>query len=256
MVASRAIRDHVQPMRIAVVSDIHANLHALSAVQEAIQDDAPDLVWCLGDLVGYGARPNECTSSTRELADLCLAGNHDLGVLDEVPLEDFSDEAAASALWTREVLEDDQRGYLAELGPQASVDEPEVELFHASPRDPVWEYILDVGAAEAAFELTSSPLVLVGHSHVPLVARLEDEVTASHAPEGTEIDLSRGRVLLNPGSIGQPRDGDWRAAYLVLDFDAGTATFRRVEYAVEQTQQEIIEAGLPESLAERLGHGL
>ncbi len=243
-------------MRIAVVSDIHANLHALAAVQKAIEEDAPDCVWCLGDLVGYGARPNECTSAARELADLCLAGNHDLGVLDEVPLEDFSDEAAAAALWTREILEDEPHDYLTTLNPQASTDEPEVELFHASPRDPIWEYILDVGAAEAAFELTSAPLVLVGHSHVPLIARLEDEVTASHAPEGTEVDLSRGRVLLNPGSIGQPRDGDPRAAYVLLDFDAGAASFRRVEYDVERTQEEIREAGLPESLAERLGHGL
>jgi len=255
-VANRATRAEVDPMRIAVVSDIHANLHALTAVQEAIESDAPDRTWCLGDLVGYGARPNECTRAARELADLCLAGNHDLGVLAEVPLEDFSDEAAASALWTREVLEDDTHHYLATLNPQASADEPEVELFHASPHDPVWEYILDIGAAEAAFELTRAPLVLVGHSHVPLIARLEDKVTAGHAPEGTEVDLSRGRILLNPGSVGQPRDGDWRAAYLLLDFDGGTASFRRVEYDVERTQEEIRAAGLPESLAERLRHGI
>jgi diadenosine tetraphosphatase ApaH/serine/threonine PP2A family protein phosphatase len=245
-------------MRIAVVSDIHANLHALSAVQKALEDDAPDRVWCLGDLVGYGARPNECTFVARELSDLCLAGNHDLGVLGsaEVPLEDFSDEADAAARWTREVLEEDAYDYLAALQPQESVDEPEVELFHASPRDPVWEYILDPGAAEAAFELTGAPLVLVGHSHVPLVARLGDGLTIEHAPEGTEVDLSRDRVLLNPGSIGQPRDGDPRAAYLLLDFDAGTASFRRVEYDVERTQDEIRKAGLPDVLAERLGHGL
>jgi diadenosine tetraphosphatase ApaH/serine/threonine PP2A family protein phosphatase len=241
-------------MRIAVVSDIHANLHALSAVQDALQGDSPDQVWCLGDLVGYGPHPNECTNAARELADLCLAGNHDLGVLDAVPLEDFSDEAAAAALWTREVLEDDPRDYLVGLYPQARVDDPQVELFHASPRDPVWEYILDLGGAEAAFELTTAPLVLVGHSHIPLVARPEDEIT--HAPEGTEVDLSRGRVLLNPGSIGQPRDGDARAAYLLLDSDAKTASFRRVEYDVERTQEEIREAELPEALAERLGHGL
>ena len=225
-------------------------------MQDALERESPDRVWCLGDLVGYGPRPNECTTAARELADLCLAGNHDLGVLDEVPLEDFSEEAAASALWTREELEDEPRGYLDGLRPQAEVDEPEVELFHASPRDPVWEYILDPGAAQAAFELTSAPLVLVGHSHVPLVARLGDEVEIAHAPDGTEVDLSQGRLLLNPGSIGQPRDGDPRAAYLLLDADARTAAFRRVEYDVERTQKEIRTAELPESLAERLGHGL
>jgi diadenosine tetraphosphatase ApaH/serine/threonine PP2A family protein phosphatase len=243
-------------MRIAVVSDIHANLHALSAVQEALDREAPDTVWCLGDLVGYGPHPNECTNVARGLAALSLAGNHDLGVLGEVPLDDFSDEAAAAARWTREALEEEQREYLSGLKPQARVDEPEAELFHASPQDPVWEYILDLGAAETAFELTSAPLVLVGHSHVPLVAHLDGEVSAAHAPDGTEVDLARGRVLLNPGSIGQPRDGDRRAAYLMLDFDAGTALFRRVEYDVERTQAEMREAGLPEALAERLGHGL
>ena len=225
-------------------------------MQAALDGEAPDQVWCLGDLVGYGPRPNEGTREARDLAALCLAGNHDLGVLDAVPLEDFSEEAASSALWTRDVLEHEPRDYLAALGPQAAVDDPEVELFHASPRDPVWEYILDLDAVEAAFELTTAPLVLVGHSHVPIVGRLEGEVTAFHAPEGTEVDLSQGRALLNPGSIGQPRDGDPRAAYLLLDFEAGTAAFRRVEYDVERTQKEIREAGLPEALAERLGHGL
>jgi diadenosine tetraphosphatase ApaH/serine/threonine PP2A family protein phosphatase len=243
-------------MRIAVVSDIHANLHALSAVQDALAEDAPDEVWCLGDLVGYGPRPNECTAAARELSSLCLAGNHDLGVLGEVSLEDFSEEAAAAARWTRDVLEAEPSDYLASLRPLATVDDPDVELFHASPQDPVWEYVLDVDAAESAFQQSSAQLVLVGHSHVPLAARLDDEASASHAPAETEVDLLGGRVLLNPGSVGQPRDGDWRAAYLLLDFEAGTASFQRVEYDVERTQEEIREAGLPGALAERLGHGL
>src|SRR5438876_6599159 len=143
MVASRAIRAQVDSMRIAVVSDIHANLHALSAVEEGLERDAPDQVWCLGDLVGYGPRPNPSTSGVARLADLCLAGNHDLGVLDEVPIEDFSEEAAAAALWTRQVLAADTREYLARLRPLARAEDPQVELFHASPRDPVWEYVLD-----------------------------------------------------------------------------------------------------------------
>jgi predicted phosphodiesterase len=256
MVASRAIRAPLQPMRIAVISDIHANLHALSAVEDALVADAPDRIWCLGDLVGYGPRPNECTTRTAVLVELCLAGNHDLGVLAEVPLEDFSDEAAEAALWTREVLDDDAREYLGGLHPQARVEKPQVELFHASPRDAVWEYVLDTYTAEAAFEATEAPLVLVGHSHIPIAARLDDELTASHAPEGTDFDLSSGRVLLNPGSVGQPRDGDPRASYVILDLGSGTASFRRVEYAVGRTQAEMRKLGLPDVLAERLGHGL
>ena len=224
-------------------------------MQEALEKDSPDQIWCLGDLVGYGPRPNECTDAARELAGVCLVGNHDLGVLDLVPLEDFSDEALESALWTREILGDASRDYLAGLRPLARVEEPEAQLFHASPYDPVWEYVLDLAAVERAFELTDAPLVLIGHSHVPIVAQVDDVAGAAHAPEGTEVDLSRGRVLLNPGSVGQPRDGDWRAAYLLVDFETHTAVFRRVAYDVARTQAEIREAGLPEPLAERLGHG-
>jgi diadenosine tetraphosphatase ApaH/serine/threonine PP2A family protein phosphatase len=132
-----------------------------------------------------------------------------------------------------------------------------VDLFHASARDPVWEYVLDAGSMRAALEDTVQPLVLVGHSHVPLVVTMDGgQVQAAHAPDGAEVDLSGARVLLNPGSVGQPRDGDWRAAWLFLDLTAGSASFRRAEYDVERTQQEIRENGLPEPLAERLAHGI
>lgn len=242
-------------MRVAVISDIHGNLHALDAVLADVADERPDAVWCLGDLVGYGAQPNRCTMSAAAHADLCLAGNHDLGVLGALDLEDFSPDAAAAALWTRGVLEAEARAFLAGLSSSAAVSG--VELYHGSPRDPVWEYVLSAEAALAALESTEAQVVLVGHSHVALaVSRRGRHLDGGLAPGGTEVDLSRGRRLLNPGSVGQPRDGDPRAAWLLLDLEARRASFRRVPYEVERTQAEIRAAGLPEPLAERLAHGI
>ena len=242
--------------RVAVISDVHANWHALEAVLAAIDDEQPDELWCLGDLVGYGPRPNPCCATVQERAALCLAGNHDLGVLGEVPLEEFAPDAVVSAAWTRGVLNAEARAYLESLRPTAQREH--VELFHASPRDPVWEYVLSVDAVEAAFELTGEPLVLVGHSHVPLAIVLEEgQLGGGLAPDGTEAELgSSARLLLNPGSVGQPRDGDPRAAWLLLDYAAGHASFRRVSYPVGRTQEEIRERGLPDALAERLARGV
>jgi predicted phosphodiesterase len=245
-------------MRVAVISDIHGNLHALEAVLRDLDREQPDAIWCLGDLVGYGPRPNRCCRVVAERVDLCLAGNHDLGVLGttrEVDLVDFSADAAASARWTQGVLEDEPRAYLASLEPSAIM--AGAELFHGSPRDPVWDYVLSGEAALTALELTTAPVVLVGHSHIPLAIVLADQrLEGGIAAGGTEKDLAHGRWLLNPGSVGQPRDGDPRAAYLWLDLDAGRASFRRVSYPVERTQAEIRERGLPDPLAERLAHGV
>jgi diadenosine tetraphosphatase ApaH/serine/threonine PP2A family protein phosphatase len=242
--------------RVAVISDVHANWHALEAVLAAIDPEAPDEVWCLGDLVGYGPRPNPCCATVRERSSLCLAGNHDLGVLGELDLSEFAPDAVASAEWTRGALAGEARSYLKSLSPKAFREG--VELFHASPRDPIWEYVLSLDAVESAFELTSAPVVLVGHSHVPLaLARDDGALAGGHAPEGTEAELGTdARLLLNPGSVGQPRDGDPRASWLLLDFDSGRASFRRVAYPVERTQDEIRERGLPDALAERLARGV
>jgi diadenosine tetraphosphatase ApaH/serine/threonine PP2A family protein phosphatase len=242
-------------MRVAVVSDIHGNLHALRAVLDAVAAEEVDALWCLGDLVGYGPRPNECCAEVERAASLCLVGNHDLGVLGRIPLAEFSDDAAAAARWSQSELGAEARSYLEGLDSRATADD--VELFHASPRDPVWEYVLSDEVALAAFRLTSAPIVLVGHSHVALAFVLEDgAVDGAVVPGGAEIDLADGRFILNPGSVGQPRDGDPRAAYLVLDLDARRALHRRVAYPIERTQEEIHERGLPEPLADRLAHGL
>lgn len=223
---------------------------------ESIADDGPEEVWCLGDLVGYGPRPNRCSLLVRERADVCLIGNHDLGVLGRLDLDLFAPDASASARWTAEVLEPEVRDYLETLSP--SGERAGVGLYHASPRDPVWEYVLSAQVAVAALEAAEEALVLVGHSHVALAFGYEEqELHGGLAPDGTEVDLSStGRSLLNPGSVGQPRDGDPRAAWLVLDLDAGRASFRRVPYDIERTQAEIRERGLPEALALRLEQGI
>jgi len=242
-------------MRVAVVSDIHSNLHALEAVLAAIEAEAPDELWCLGDLVGYGPRPNECCALVADRAEVCLAGNHDLGVLGTIDLVEFGGEAGIAARWTRDVLDPEARALLEPLEPQGTTHG--VALYHGSARDPVWEYVLSDEAALATIEIAGSPLVLVGHSHVALrVVRSENgDLNGGLAAAGTELELADVQALLNPGSVGQPRDGDPRAAYLVLDLDARRASFRRVEYDIEQTQREIREAGLPELLAARLELG-
>ena len=240
-------------MRVAVISDVHANYQALEAVLRDVDGAGVDAVWCLGDTVGYGPLPNECCDAVRMRNDHCLVGNHDLVALGELDLGDFNDEAAAAARWTAEVLEPEARDFLQKLEPLGRVDS--VDLFHASARDPVWEYVLTEEAARATLELSTAPIVLVGHSHVALaIAQAGSEVVGGLAPGGTEVELE-GRWLLNPGSVGQPRDGDPRAAWLLLDLGRRFAAFRRVPYPVEQTQSEMRERGLPETLASRLERG-
>lgn len=243
-------------MRVAVVSDIHGNLPALEAVLADVEAERPDAVWCLGDLVGYGPWPNEVTAIVRERVDLCLVGNHDLLALGTAGLDvsEFNPDAAAAALWTREALSEATRAFLGSLSPEAKAEG--VELYHASPRDPVWEYVLTAEAALAAFRDSSAPVVLVGHSHIALELSLADGVLAGgEAPGGAELALE-GRRLLNPGSVGQPRDGDPRAAWLMLDLGERRARFKRVGYDLARAQQEIRAQGLPAALADRLAHGV
>jgi diadenosine tetraphosphatase ApaH/serine/threonine PP2A family protein phosphatase len=240
-------------MRVAVISDVHANYHALEAVLEEVDAARVEAIWCLGDTVGYGPRPNECCDIVKDRADHCLVGNHDLLVLGELTVSDFNDEAAAAAIWTADILTPESRAFLSSLKPFGEVEG--VDLFHASARDPVWEYVLTEEAARATLELSDTPLVLVGHSHVALAITTDDgHVAGGPAPGGSTVTLD-GRWLLNPGSVGQPRDGDPRAAWLLLDLDEGFAAFRRVPYSIERTQAEMRERGLPRLLAARLERG-
>jgi diadenosine tetraphosphatase ApaH/serine/threonine PP2A family protein phosphatase len=219
-----------------------------------LEHNRPDAIWCLGDTVGYGARPNDCCALVEAMMDLCLAGNHDLVVSGVIDIEEFNHDAATAARWSRDVLSERSRAWLNSLEPSAVA--AGLELYHASPRDPVWEYVLSEYVALASLNMTEAPVVLVGHSHVALALGLVDgKLVGGLAPEGSGIDFAEHRWLLNPGSVGQPRDGDPRAAYLELDLDSRTAEFRRVEYDIAGTQREIREAGLPEGLAARLALG-
>jgi diadenosine tetraphosphatase ApaH/serine/threonine PP2A family protein phosphatase len=237
-------------MRVAVLTDIHSNLPALEAVLDSIEKAGLETRWCLGDVVGYGAQPDDCARLTKEHCQLSLVGNHDLAVTGEIDTEVFSASAAAAVEWTRENCKPETLEFLKGLKPEAA--DQEVGLYHASPRDPVWEYVLAVDQARECMEEQSGRVSLIGHSHVALYFSDGDEASGGQAPEGHQIDLSEGRWLLNPGSVGQPRDGDPRAAWLELDTDEWKATYHRVEYEIDTAATAIREAGLPDLLADRL----
>jgi diadenosine tetraphosphatase ApaH/serine/threonine PP2A family protein phosphatase len=242
-------------MRVAIASDIHGNKHAFEAVIAAAEAEGVEELWCLGDLVGYGGDPDACVDLAREHCTVVLAGNHDLAVVEVLSLEDFSRGAALAAQWTREVITDGTREYLRSLDPEGSAGG--VGLFHASPRDPIWEYVLSGLTAELCFDATDFRVSLIGHSHVALSFNRPEGEPASGTTrkEGTELDVAEGRWLINPGSTGQPRDGDPRAAWLVLDTEAWTAVYKRAEYDVAGAMAAIRAARLPDSLAERLQYG-
>ena len=242
-------------MRVAIVSDIHGNRHAFEAVLDDVRNTGARELWCLGDVVGYGADPDDCCALARRHAAVCLAGNHDLAVTGELPLDEFSRGAALAARWTQEVIADENLEWLRSLRPQAAEDG--VGLYHASPRDPVWEYVLSALLAELCLDAAPERVCLVGHSHVALsFQRPEGEPATGTARRGGEAaDLGAGEWLLNPGSVGQPRDGDARAAWLLLDTAGWRAQWRRIEYDVAGAAAAIRAARLPDSLAERLEYG-
>jgi predicted phosphodiesterase len=242
-------------MKVAVISDIHSNRQAFEATLEAVAaSDAAEL-WCLGDLVGYGADPDACVELAREHAAVCLAGNHDLAVTGEIPLDEFSRGASLAAQWTREVMAPANVEFLAGLRPEGR--ESGLGLYHASPRDPVWEYVLSTLLAELCLDQQPQRICLVGHSHVALsfVRREGELATGEPRREGTLLDIAEGEWLINPGSVGQPRDGNPRASWLLLDLDGLTASFRRTDYDVSGAAAAIRAARLPDSLAERLEYG-
>jgi diadenosine tetraphosphatase ApaH/serine/threonine PP2A family protein phosphatase len=242
-------------MRVAIASDIHGNKQAFQAVIRAAEADAADELWCLGDLVGYGADPDACVALAEAHCAVCLAGNHDLAVVDVLSLDDFSRGAALAAQWTRDVIVPETREYLLSLSPQGASEG--YGLFHASPRDPIWEYVLSTLAAELCFDATDFRVSFIGHSHVALSYHRPEGEPASGTTrrDGVSVDISMGEWLINPGSAGQPRDRDPRAAWLVLDTEAQSVTWRRAEYDIAAAQAAIRAANLPDSLADRLQYG-
>jgi predicted phosphodiesterase len=242
-------------MRIAIVSDIHGNRQAFEAVLDEIEASDCDELWCLGDLVGYGAEPDACVELARRHAAICLAGNHDLVVRGDLPLAQFARGAAVAARWTQDTITAETQAYLESLAP-LNLDE-QVGLYHASPRDPVWEYVLSSLQADLCLDAQGHRVCLIGHSHVALsFSRRAGEAASGQTREqDEELALGSGEWLINPGSVGQPRDGDPRAAWLELDLDGPGAVYRRTEYDLEGAAAAIRAARLPDSLAERLVYG-
>jgi diadenosine tetraphosphatase ApaH/serine/threonine PP2A family protein phosphatase len=249
-------------MRIIVVADIHSNREAFEAVL-AHAESGPacpaggpiDRLWCLGDVVGYAADPAACIALLRRYPHTAVVGNHDLAAVRELGTGDFNIVAARAAAWTADHLSPDERQYLSSL--PLVVVEDEFTLVHGTLRHPVWEYLLSGDAAAEHLRLQDTPYSLVGHSHVPFVVVENEESLPVLVPlkDGDVIQLGEGRIILNPGGVGQPRDGDPRASYAVYDSEARTITLHRVEYDVERAQRKIREAGLPPYLAERLTYG-
>jgi predicted phosphodiesterase len=239
------------PARIAILSDVHGNLPALRAVLEDAHGERVDAIWSLGDLVGYGAQPDECVALAREECDLLLAGNHDLAVAGTIALTDFSPSAAAAATWTRENAGKETIDFLASL--EAAHQGEAIGLYHGSPRDPIWEYVLSTAQARECLDAMDERVGAIGHSHVALrFTRTAGGLLGDQTPGGTEHELAEGEWLLNPGSVGQPRDRDPRAAWMLIDVERWTASWRRVEYPIQEAARAIAEAHLPRHLADRL----
>ncbi|HEY59833.1 MAG TPA: metallophosphoesterase [Anaerolineae bacterium] len=239
-------------MRILVISDIHSNLSALETVLFAA--GKVDAVWCLGDIVGYGPDPNECIKLVRDLPNLeCIKGNHDSAALGEVDQQTFNHEASLAISWTKHALTAASKEFLLSLPEQ--IVKGEVTLVHGSPRNPVWDYVMDYMTAIRMFQFFDTRLCMLGHTHVP--AYWEEASTDSSAviPLDFQKKTVSGRVILNPGSVGQPRDRDPRASFAFFDPNNSTWELQRVEYDISSVQERIKKAGLPWRHALRLNDG-
>jgi len=239
-------------MRILVISDIHANLTALDAVlTDAGEFDA---AWCLGDLVGYGPDPNECIAKVRALPNLrCIIGNHDAAALDQIDTKTFNLEARQALEWTQKTLTESSISFLSSL--QQKIEINNVTLTHGSPRHPVWEYLMDSQTAALNFDYFSTPYCFVGHTHLPVVYTREEKKLVVYKPTpNNKITLSP-RTIINPGSVGQPRDHDPRAAYVIYNPEENTWDYRRLTYNIPAVQTRMADAQLPERHIVRLQAG-
>ena len=243
-------------MRVAVLSDIHANLAALDAVLASV--GTVDAVWHLGDVVGYGAQPNEVVERLDAAGAIGVRGNHDAAAIGGAEIELFNPDARTALEWTREAISERTLGWLAAL-PERLVTE-DILLVHGSPRAPIWEYVTGPVPARAGIDTLSrlgASICLHGHTHVPVVfADAGGLVDALEPDDGWTYRYAGHPALLNPGSVGQPRDGDPRASYCLLDTDRAEATWHRVAYDIASTQARMAAVGMPTFLIRRLEVGV
>jgi predicted phosphodiesterase len=240
-------------MRIAVLSDIHSNIVALDAVLAHL--GSVDAVWHLGDVVGYGPEPDAVVERLIAIGAVGVRGNHDAAAAGGREIDYFNPDARSAMEWTRRRITDMTRDWLAAL-PERRV-EGDTTLVHGSPRDPIWEYVTSLSVARAGMEVMTTTLGLHGHTHVPVAFVITDGRLAALVPsDGSTVDLGDRVALINPGSVGQPRDEDPRASYLVLDQERRSVTWHRVEYDIDAVATAMRGAGLPDRLAERLHHGV
>ncbi len=241
-------------MKVLIISDVHANLTALEAVLQSA--GVVDAVWCLGDLVGYGPDPNECVERISSLPNVhCIKGNHDAAVTGEGDVEYFNDEAGSAILITRELMTPANIQYLKGLPEVLSMEA--ATLAHGSLRHPIWEYVIDSDAAQGNFPFFDTPVALVGHTHLPVAFILDDKSGKVHRRtfKPNFIFPITMKTILNPGSVGQPRDYDPRASYAIFNPEAMTWEYHRVDYDFQAVQKRIIKIGLPEKHALRLSEG-
>ena len=242
-------------MRALIVSDIHSNLEAFqSVIADAESRGGFDSIWSLGDLVGYGPDPGACIELMRQHDHLGVAGNHDVASVGKMGIESFNKYAADAARWTMKALTPEHVEYLSQLPLTFETDG--FTAVHGSPRDPVWEYVVSVSAAAANFDHFQTPRCLVGHSHIPFICTLgESGPSFKDYPPDEAVVLGTERRILNPGGVGQPRDGDPRSSYTVYDSDGDSISHHRVEYDIPATQEKMTDRGLPRYLIERLTYG-
>ena len=243
-------------MLYAIIADIHANLNAFEAVLDDIEGrGGVDELWCLGDIVGYGPDPHECIELLRQYKHVCVAGNHDWAAIGRVSTTDFNPDAALACQWTAGQLTERDIRYLEKL--PLEIDKDSFKLVHGSPREPIWEYVISTSIARENFNFFRSPYCLVGHSHVPVVFREEDgSCTSSRLVDNVGLAVGESRLILNPGGVGQPRDGDPRASYAIYDSESRMVRLHRITYDIIITQDRMMQRGLPIRLAVRLQHGM
>jgi len=242
-------------MRYAIIADIHANLEAFTAVLEDMERQGGVAeVWCLGDVVGYGPDPHQCLELLRRFPHVCVAGNHDWAAIGKLDTAAFNPDAAYACQWTAGQLTTGDIGYLEGL--PMVIEKGDFTLVHGSPREPIWEYILSGSIAVENFAFFQSQFCLVGHSHVPAVFKYEEgSCSSSRFLPNVGLVLGKSRLIINPGGVGQPRDGDPRASYAIYDDDTGMVRLYRISYDIDATQAKMLQAGLPVRLITRLKDG-